>query len=96
MNRRDFLFLKVSGRDLVLSCEALYMRFLDARADGSMPSLFQSLAADLERTNEVRLTDTSWLSDAAFTHELDALHPLQVSLQLLQERANLRFTLSLA
>ena len=75
MNRRDFLLLKpsTSGRGVVLSCEALYMRFLDARAEGTMSSLFQSLAADLERTSEVQLTDTSWLSDAVFKTELETL-----------------------
>jgi hypothetical protein len=73
MNRRDFLFLKSSGRDVVLSCEALYMRFLDARAEGTTLSLFQNLAEDLEHTREVRLTDTSWLSDAVFRDELDRL-----------------------
>jgi hypothetical protein len=75
MNRRDFLLLKVSstGKEVVLSCEALYMRFLDARADGSTPRLFQNLADDLGHTNEVRLTDTSWLSDEVFRHELEPL-----------------------
>jgi len=75
MNRRDFLFLKpsASGRDVVLSCEALYMRFLDARAEGTTLSLFESLAEDLAHTHAVRLTETSWLSDAVFRGELDLL-----------------------
>lgn len=75
MNRRDFLLLKVSptGKEIVLSCEALYMRFLDARSEGTTPQLFQNLADDLGRTRDVRLTETSWLSDEVFRSELEPL-----------------------
>jgi hypothetical protein len=64
VNRRDFLLLRPDGakRPSVLSCERLYMRYVDARADGAADRLFDALAADLGEVQTVRLTDTSWLS----------------------------------
>jgi hypothetical protein len=62
MNRRDFLLLRADGRSTVLSCERLYMRFLDSQLDGTTGELFDHLARDLRRVNAVRLIDRSWLS----------------------------------
>jgi hypothetical protein len=75
MNRRDFLLLKVRAdtRQVVLSCEELYMRFLDARLDGSAARLFQNLASDLRQTDAVQLCETSWLAEAELKRELDLL-----------------------
>jgi hypothetical protein len=61
IDRRDFLALK-PGRPAELSCERLYMRFLDAQADGTTSELFDRLANDLRRTTIVQLTETAWLS----------------------------------
>jgi hypothetical protein len=56
----------------VLSCEPLFMRFLDSQMDGTTTQLFENLAADLRKATAVRLTDTTWLSRADFKQKLDA------------------------
>lgn len=65
MNRRDFLLLNVrSGtRDVVLSCEELYMRLVDARAEGSAHRLLDNLATELGSVDTLHLTSTAWLAD---------------------------------
>jgi len=73
VNRRDFLLMR-TGRDsgqAVLSCEQLYMRYVDARAEGATAEFFARLAADLESVKRVRLIKTSWLSDDDLRRELD-------------------------
>jgi hypothetical protein len=62
MNRRDFLLLRAEGRSTVLSCEALFMRFLDAQNDGTTDQLFANLARDLEHVKSVKLVDRAWLT----------------------------------
>jgi hypothetical protein len=71
VERRDFLFLR-AGQPSVLSCEPLFMRFLDSQIDGTTTQLFENLAADLRKVTAVRLADTTWLSRADFKQELDA------------------------
>jgi hypothetical protein len=73
MNRRDFLLLRSEGQAAVLSCERLYMRFVDAQADRSTTALFDTLTRDLDAARTVRLTDTSWLSSTDFQQQLDAV-----------------------
>jgi hypothetical protein len=72
VERRDFLFLR-AGQPAVLSCEPLFMRFLDSQTDGTSRQLFENLAADLRKVTAVRLTDTSWLARAELKTELDTL-----------------------
>jgi len=72
VERRDFLFLR-SGQPAVLSCEPLFMRFLDSQLDGSTAVLFENLAGDLRKVNAIRLTDTNWLSRADLKEQLDAV-----------------------
>ena len=48
MKRRDFLALR-TGQPAVLSCERLYMRYLDAQMNGTSSQLFTHLAGDLRR-----------------------------------------------
>jgi hypothetical protein len=75
VNRRDFLLMR-TGREsgqAVLSCEQLYMRYVDARAQGTTEEFFARLAHDLESVTRVRLIKTSWLSDRALERELDAI-----------------------
>ena len=48
VERRDFLFLR-AGQPAVLSCEPLFMRFLDSQLDGTTAQLFENLAADFAR-----------------------------------------------
>jgi hypothetical protein len=70
VERRAFLFLR-AGQPAVLSCEPLFMRFLDSQIDGTTPRLFEHLAADLRTVNAVRLTDTTWLARADLKQQLD-------------------------
>ena len=71
VERRDFLFLR-AGQPAVLSCEPLFMRFLDAQMDGSTERLFENLAGDLRKVTTIRLTDTTWLARADFKQQLEA------------------------
>lgn len=75
VNRREFLLLRVDtpSQPATLSCEALYMRFLDSQLDGSTARLFANLADDLSRTDAVTLLDRSWLTDAALNTRLEAV-----------------------
>jgi len=70
VERRDFLFLR-AGQPAVLSCEPLFMRFLDSQMDGSTSLLFENLVSDLRQVTAVRLTDTTWLARAELKTELD-------------------------
>ena len=73
LDRRDFLLMR-TGRDgdtVVLSGEQLYMRYVDARADGTAASLFAHLLQDLQSVKRVRLIKTSWLADAELQRQLD-------------------------
>jgi len=69
VNRRDFLLLR-AGQPAVLSCEQLFMRYLDSQADDSTARLFDQLAADLCRVTEVRIDDPSWRSREDFNRYL--------------------------
>jgi len=75
VNRRDFLLMR-SGRDadpVILSCEQLYMRYVDARASGATASLFARLLEELHGVKRVRLIKTSWLADKDLETELNAV-----------------------
>jgi hypothetical protein len=56
VQRRDFLLLR-AGRPAVLSCEQLFMRFLDAQMNGSVDALFTALGEDLRQAKSVRVAD---------------------------------------
>jgi hypothetical protein len=72
VERRDFLFLR-AGQPAVLSCEPLFMRFLDSQINGTTAQLFENLAADLRKVPAVRLADTTWLARADLKQQLDAV-----------------------
>ncbi len=72
LRRRDFLALRV-GAPAVLSCEHLYMRYLDSQMDGTTAQLFDNLATDLRRVTALRLTETTWLARADLKAQLDAV-----------------------
>ena len=72
VERRDFLFLR-AGQPAVLSCEPLFMRFLDSQMDGTTAQLFEHLAGDLPKVTTVRLTETSWLAREDLKTQLDAV-----------------------
>ncbi len=73
MKRRDLLLLRVDGKATVLSCEALFMRFLDADSESTRDQLFQNLARDLAQVGSVRLADRSWLARDDFRARVDAV-----------------------
>ena len=72
VNRRDFLLLR-AGQPAVLSCEQLFMRYLDSQTDGSTSRLFDQLAADLRSVTEVRVVDSSWRAREDFDRYLTAV-----------------------
>ena len=72
VERRDFLLLR-AGHPAVLSCEPLFMRFLDSQMNGTTAQLFENLAADLRKVDAVRLADTTWLARADLKQALDAV-----------------------
>jgi hypothetical protein len=72
VERRDFLFLR-AGQPAVLSCEPLFMRFLDSQMDGSTDQLFENLATDLRKVTVVRLTETTWLAREELKTRLDSV-----------------------
>jgi hypothetical protein len=72
VNRRDFLLLR-AGQPAVLSCEQLFMRYLDSQADESTARLFVQLAADLRSVTEVRVVDPSWRARQDFDRHLTAV-----------------------
>ena len=75
MNRREFLTLNTRDRTAVVSCEQLYMRYVDAEAEGTTAELFERLSRDLRDVAAVRLTDSSWLSCQDLKKRLDAVLP---------------------
>jgi hypothetical protein len=73
MDRRDLLLLRVrAGRHAELSCERLYMQFVDAQAEERTARLFTDLSRDLENVATVRVVDRAWLSSAELRSELEA------------------------
>jgi hypothetical protein len=72
VERRDFLLLR-ADHPAVLSCEPLFMRFLDSQMNGTTAQLFENLAADLRKVDAVRLEDTTWLAREDLKQALDAV-----------------------
>jgi hypothetical protein len=80
MNRREFLFLaKDLNNTAELSCEQLYMRYVDSTVDGTTSHFFRKLEERLATVTSLRLIDPSWLS-------CDELEPVQGMLQAFRER----------
>jgi hypothetical protein len=73
MRRRDFLLLRADDRQIILSCEALFMRFLDAENTGTVARLFDNLAHDLSQVNTVTVTERSWLARDDFRARVDGV-----------------------
>ena len=75
VNRRDFLLMRTrcESDPVILSCEQLYMRYVDARANGATASLFAHLLEELHGVRRVRLIKTSWLADQDLEKQLDAV-----------------------
>jgi hypothetical protein len=80
MNRREFLFFTKDRKHAAeLSCEQLYMRYLDSTLDGTTPQLFQNVERRLSTVTSLRLADAAWLS-------CDELAPVQSILAAFRER----------
>jgi hypothetical protein len=72
-SRRDFLLLRVDGQSTVLSCEALFMRVIDAENSGTIDRLFDNLARDLAQVRAVTVVERSWLARDDLRARVDAL-----------------------
>ena len=79
MKRREFIFLANRNNAAELSCEQLYMRYVDATADGTTSHFFRDLEEQLASVTSLRLVDPSWLS-------CDELEPVQCMLKAFRER----------
>jgi len=57
----------------VLSCEQLFMRYLDSQADNSTSRLFDQLASDLRLVTTVHVADSTWRAREDFDRHLSAV-----------------------
>jgi hypothetical protein len=63
LNRREFLFFAKDRTDKAeLSCEQLYMRYLDSTLDGTTPEFFNNIEQRLSAVRSLLLIDSAWLS----------------------------------
>ncbi len=71
MNRRDFVLLgRGRTRTLEVSCERLYMMFVEARMNGSTAALLTRFAEQSARARRVILRETVWLARDDFRSAL--------------------------
>lgn len=74
LGRRDFIRAAVRPpRDLELSCERLYMKYMDAAGEGRLAEFLADLRAEIAEAGHVRLTGVEWLGQQDFRAALDAL-----------------------
>lgn len=74
MNRRDFFQLRNPARDIFeLSCEKLYMRYLDAQLDGTQEQLLGRTRETMLSSRKIRLQDASWLNRGELKKVLEPL-----------------------
>ena len=78
IGRRDFLLLRpltvsADRSSVELSCERLYMRYLDSIDECTTADLLDSLARDLGDARTLRLTATTWLAREDFRSWLEPL-----------------------
>ena len=78
MNRREFLFARRKDT-LELSCEQLYMRYVDSTLDGTTSRLFESIEQSLATVRTLHLTDAAWL-------KCEELRPMNSILAAFRER----------
>ena len=62
-SRRDFLLLRRADDTLEVSCEALFMRLVDARLHGRRADWEDRLAAEIDRAPRIRLRQSGWMAD---------------------------------
>jgi len=75
LDRRSFLLLRPTRepRAFELSCEQLYMRYVDARLAKRRDRLFDRLRADLRDVHELRLLHRDWLTDDDLRSRVETL-----------------------
>ena len=74
MNRRDFFLLrKPEEWILELSCEELYMRYLDSQLDGSRNHFLERTRKEFRNRRKIRLYDAFWLDQGGVGEELEPL-----------------------
>jgi hypothetical protein len=80
MNRREFLFFTKDRKQTAeLSCEQLYMRYLDSTLDGTTSHFFHDIEQRLSTVTSLRLADPAWLS-------CDELKPMRSILAAFSDR----------
>ena len=80
MNRREFLFFtKEHQHTAELSCQQLYMRYLDSTLDGTTPEFLHNIEQRLSTLTSLRLIDSAWLT-------ADELKPVASILEGFRER----------
>ena len=75
IGRREFLLLRsIPGRhSFTLSCEWLYMRYVDSREDESMDQLLEHLYRELRDVETLQVTSAEWLDREDLTALLDPI-----------------------
>lgn len=74
MNRRDFLRLHNRGPQILeLSCEKLYMRYLDSQTDGTRELFLRRTREEIRRSHRVRIKDAFWLRQGDLGKALEPL-----------------------
>jgi len=62
MNRREFLFFAKNRKNTAeLSCERLYMRYLDSTLDDTTSQFFNTVERDLSTVTVLHVRDAAWL-----------------------------------
>jgi hypothetical protein len=65
MNRREFLAFGASSGTREISCERLYMEFLDALQRGTEERFLEQTFKDLAGARRLRLKESFWLESQA-------------------------------
>ncbi len=74
MNRRDFFLLRSPGEWILeLSCEELYMRYLDSQLDGTRNQFLERTRKEFRNRRKIRLYDAFWLDRGGVREELEPL-----------------------
>jgi hypothetical protein len=73
VNRRTFLTGRSRLTTLELSCEQLYMRYSDARAEGRLREFLSALQRSIADAGDVRLTAPEWFAHDDFAADVGPL-----------------------
>ena len=74
MNRRDFFLLRSPEEWILeLSCEELYMRYLDSQLDGTRNQFLERTRKEFRNRSKIRLYDAFWLDRGGVREGLEPL-----------------------